>query len=127
MYDQRKGYADIALDKIAFTRWIQAANNAPNQGRRHALNMMGMALREELSEKQLRCITAYYVEQLNMVEIGAKYGINKATVSRTIKRGLTKLKKVLRYSSPILLKESFGETAVQRCRNGAGRRSASHG
>lgn len=107
MFEKSKSYSEIALEKADFIRWLNAANDVPDQGRRRALKMMGMALREELTEKQLKYISAYHIEQLTMNEIGTRYGVNRSTVSRTIKRAQSKVKKVLRYCSPILLNDSF--------------------
>ena len=101
---------DLQLDRAAFQQWLQSADGRSDEGRNHALRMMGTALREELTEKQLHYITLYYVDGKNMVEIGEMFGVDKSTVSRTIKRALRRIKKVLKYSSPILLRSALGES-----------------
>lgn len=95
------------MDKAAFRHWIQAENDAEDQGRNHALKMMRVAIREELTEKQFQYINAYYAEGISMTEIAALYGVDRSTVSRTIGRARNRLKKILRYCSPILLKSTF--------------------
>ena len=41
----------------------------------------------------------YYGEGLNMSEIGERFGVDKSTVSRTIKRGESRLRRCLRYGA----------------------------
>ena len=45
----------------------------------------------------------YYAEGLNMREIGERLGVDKSTVSRTIKRGERRLRRCLRYGAESLL------------------------
>ena len=40
----------------------------------------------------------YYYEQLNMVQIAARLGVNKSTVSRTLCRARRRLHHILQYS-----------------------------
>ena len=46
----------------------------------------------------------YYAEGKNMREIGESMGINKSTVSRTIKRGERRLQRCLRYGAEAYLR-----------------------
>ena len=46
----------------------------------------------------------YYGQGLNMREIGLKLGVDKSTVSRTIKRGEHRLQRCLRYGAEAYLK-----------------------
>lgn len=71
------------------------------------INMM-LAVREELTPIQHRYATAYYVERRKMSEIAAEYGVDKSTVYQTLKRARGKLRRVLRYCSPELLKMTTG-------------------
>ena len=45
------------------------------------------ALHEDITEKQRNYLLLYYGEGLNMNQIGSRMGVDKSTVSRTIKRG----------------------------------------
>ena len=47
----------------------------------------------------------YYGEGLKMSEIGERLGIDKSTVSRTIKRGEYRLRRCLRYGAKRFLEE----------------------
>lgn len=66
---------------------------------------LGRALEEELTDKQRRVIKMYYIDEIKMVDIAKELGVNVSTVSRTIHRGLAKLKKCLRYGAKELLRE----------------------
>ena len=57
------------------------------------------ALHEDISEKQLNYMLLYYGEGLKMSEIGERLGVDKSTVSRTIKRGEYRLRRCLRYGA----------------------------
>ena len=58
-----------------------------------------MAMRQELTPKQRVCVRLYYVEQMNMNELG----IDQSTVSRNIKRGEANLRRCLRFGAANLL------------------------
>lgn len=67
---------------------------------------VAMAMRQELSAKQRLYIRLYYVDGLNMVEIAEQLGIDKSTVSRTIKRGESTLRRCLRFGAANLLDQA---------------------
>ena len=69
---------------------------------------LGRALREEVTERQRRMLLLYYAEGLNMTEIGQRLGVNKSTVSRTIRRGEKRLQRCVRYGAARLLRENGG-------------------
>lgn len=51
----------------------------------------------ELTVKQRLYLTARYRDRLGIRAIAAKYGVTPSTVSRTIRRGRTRLRRCLRY------------------------------
>ena len=57
------------------------------------------ALREDVTPRQRQTLAMYYGQGLNMREIGEQLGIDKSTVSRTIKRGEHRLRRCLRYGA----------------------------
>ena len=61
-------------------------------------------LREDVTEKQRQMILMYYAEGKNMREIGEQIGIDKSSVSRTIKRGERRLQRCLRYGAEAYLR-----------------------
>lgn len=52
---------------------------------------------------QRNYIMKYYLEKMSAVEIAELYGVNKSTVSRTIRRGLDKAYGYLRFVSPLFI------------------------
>ena len=54
-------------------------------------------IRRELTELQRETLLAYYIEELNIVQIAQRRGVNKSTVCRTLKRAEGRLRKYLRY------------------------------
>ena len=61
------------------------------------------ALKEDITPRQRETMLLYYGQGLNMREIGLKLGVDKSTVSRTIKRGERRLQRCLRYGAMGLL------------------------
>lgn len=84
-----------ALDFAAFRCYVEehARDNT------HDLDRMKAAIpeiiHEKLTEKQRNYILVYFFDGLNVREIGERYGVNKATVSRTIRRGMRRIYKQL--------------------------------
>ena len=65
------------------------------------------ALKNDVTPRQRQMLMLYYGKGLNMREIGEMLGVDKSTVSRTVKRGERRLKRCLRYSSDSLLREEI--------------------
>ena len=61
------------------------------------------ALKEDITPRQRETMLVYYGQGLNMREIGLKLGVDKSTVSRTIKRGERRLQRCLRYGAEAFL------------------------
>ena len=62
------------------------------------------ALKEDITPRQRETMLLYYGQGLNMREIGLKLGVDKSTVSRTIKRGEKRLQRCLRYGAEAYLR-----------------------
>lgn len=54
-------------------------------------------IRRELTDRQRETLLAYYIEELNILQIAQRRGVHKSTVSRTLKRAEAKLRRYLRY------------------------------
>jgi RNA polymerase sigma factor (sigma-70 family) len=63
------------------------------------------ALQQEVTSRQRQYLLLYYGRQINMTEIGRQLGVDKSTVSRTIKRGEERLRRCLRFGAANLLEE----------------------
>ena len=66
------------------------------------------ALQEDVTPRQRQTLLLYYSDGLNMREIGERLGVDKSTVSLTIKRGERRLRRCLRYGAEAYLK-SMGD------------------
>lgn len=66
---------------------------------------LARAMQEELTPRQREMLLLYYAEGLDMPQISRLLGVNKSTVSRTIKRGERRLGRCLRYGAGRLLEE----------------------
>ena len=80
---------------------VMAEDNSEQMGRLRR-NVM-LALREDVTPRQRECMLLYYEKRLNMRQIAELMGIDKSTVSRTIKRGEARLRRCLRYGAEQLL------------------------
>ena len=92
---------DFAADMAVYVRDM-AESNSEQMGRLRR-NVM-LALREDVTPRQRECMELYYHKRLNMRQIAELIGVDKSTVSRTIKRGERRLCRCLRYGAEQLLK-----------------------
>ena len=61
------------------------------------LQRIQRVIREELTPLQRETLLAYYFQEMNIPQIAADRGVNKSTVSRTLRRAEEKLRRYLRY------------------------------
>lgn len=54
-------------------------------------------IREELTPLQRQTLLAYYIQEQSIPQIARERGVNKSTVSRTLRRAEAKLRRMLRY------------------------------
>ena len=87
-----------AADMAYYARILSEENTNTREMDRLKLALW-RALHEDISQKQLSYLLLYYGEGLNMSEIGERLGVDKSTVSRTIKRGENRLRRCLRYGA----------------------------
>lgn len=87
-----------AVSMAVYLRQISEANTNSAQISKLKRNLV-KCINEDVTERQRTVITMYYVDRLNTREIGERLGVNKSTVSRTIKRGENNLKRCLRYGA----------------------------
>lgn len=97
-YKRGKTYA---ADMAVYSRQIAGDNS--EEVSRLKRNLI-RALREDITPKQRQVLLMYYAQGLNMREIGERLGVDKSTVSRTIKRGEQRLQRCLRYGAETYLK-----------------------
>ena len=62
------------------------------------------AMQEEVTPRQRQTLLLYYAEGLNQREIAERLGVDRSTISRTIKRGERRLQRCLRYGAESYLR-----------------------
>ena len=108
-YRRGGGYAaEMAL----YARLMAEDNGA--EIRRLEQNL-AQALREDVTPRQRQVLFLYYDQGLTMKEIGESLGVDRSTVSRTMKRGERRLRRCLRYGGAALLGRDLprSETEIQ--------------
>ena len=95
-----------AADMAVYSR--QMAGDNGQELSRLKRNLI-LALREDVTERQRQALLMYYAQGMNMREIGETMGVDKSTVSRTIKRGERRLRRCLRYGAETYLR-GMGES-----------------
>ena len=98
-YDNAPTYADLAV----YSQFM-AEDNSEQIGR--LKRNLSRALRQDITERQRQYMMLYYGKNMTMPEIAKALGVNKSTVSRTLKRGRQRLYRCLRYGAATLLADS---------------------
>lgn len=108
---------EIAFKEEAYKMWQQQGATSNTDNIQFAKQVLHLAINSELTNTQKKYINEYYINGLNTQQIAIKYGIDKSTVSRTINRGLSKLFRVLRYTSPYTLKSLKKSIKIKQTKN----------
>ena len=69
----------------------------PRLPREVQIKRVQRVIREELTQAQREVLLAYYMQDLSIPQIAQERGVHKSTVSRTLHRAETKLRRYLRY------------------------------
>lgn len=75
---------------------------------------LAQALRQEVTQRQRQMLALYYGRHMTMEEIARTLGVDRTTVSRTLKRGEARLQRCLRYGSTALLGQAATEEKFRR-------------
>ena len=98
-YDNTFGMADLAV----YAR-LMADDNQEQMGR--LKRNLTQALRQDITQRQREYMILYYGRSMSMAAIAKQCGVNKSTVSRTLKRGRHRLYRCLRYGAANLLQQA---------------------
>jgi RNA polymerase sigma factor (sigma-70 family) len=69
----------------------------PRLPREVQLKRLRRVIEAELTPCQKQTLTAYYFRQLTIPQIAKEQGVNKSTVSRTLRRAEDRVRRCLRY------------------------------
>ena len=100
-YDNTFGMADLAV----YAK-LMADDNQEQMGR--LKRNLTQALRQDITQRQREYMILYYGRSMSMAAIAKQCGVNKSTVSRTLKRGRHRLFRCLRYGAANLLEQAGG-------------------
>ena len=95
-----------AADMAVYSRQMSETNTNSSELSRLKRNLL-RALQEDVTDRQRQVLLLYYAEGMNMREIGEQIGVDKSTVSRTIKRGERRLQRCLRYGAESYLRSMY--------------------
>lgn len=95
-----------AADMAVYSRALSEENTNSEEIAKLKRNLV-KALKSDVTPRQREMLMLYYGKGLNMRQIGELLGVDKSTVSRTVKRGERRLKHCLRYTSDNLLREEL--------------------
>lgn len=98
-YDNSFGMVDLAM----YSNMI-AEDNREQLGR--LKRNLVHAIQQDITPKQREYMLLYYGRGMSMEAIGEQLGVNKSTVSRTLKRGRQRLYRCLRYGASNLLEQA---------------------
>lgn len=98
---------DLQADAIQFANWN--ANEADTDFTGHTKNCIAVAMQKELTETQRLYFSMYFIDGKGVSQIANEVGVNKSTVSRTLKAAKKNLARVLVYTAPHLLNAQFTE------------------
>ena len=98
-YDNTFGMVDLAV----YTELMAQDNK--DQINRLKRNLTH-ALRQDITQRQREYMMLYYGQNMSMEAIARQCGVNKSTVSRTLKRGRQRLYRCLRYGAANLLEQA---------------------
>ena len=106
----RRGLS-YAADMAVYSREMAASNDRQMDRLKENLSK---ALRQDVTERQRQYLLLYYEQGLNMRQISERLGVNKSTVSRTIKLGEARLRRCLRYGAERLLAEDTSPDGIRQ-------------
>ena len=86
------------LDRAGLQAWLRSQAGDNSDRRRRLLRNLPRAVAAELTPHQQQVLELYIDQGMTMSSIAEMLGVNKSTVSRTLKRALQRLERCLRYS-----------------------------
>ena len=80
------------------TVWLREQANANQEQMERLRRNLRRAREQELTPRQQQVLTLRYEQNMNGAEIARMLGLNRSTVSRTIRRAQERLRRCLQYA-----------------------------
>lgn len=114
--DYRPDFTELKRDRQTYKNWFQelTSSGTNEQELEHLKKVVILAIEELLTETQRAQFLAYYVDGMAMADIAGRYGIDKSSVSRTIKRARVRLQRVLKYASRSTMHVDWDAEKIKR-------------
>ena len=86
------------MDRAGLQAWLreQAGDNGSRRPR--LLRNLPRAVAAELTPRQRETLELYIYKEMSVTDIAAALGVNKSTVSRSLRRSFQRLERCLKYS-----------------------------
>ena len=78
--------------------WMDAHAEDNEADLRRLRRNLRLAREEELTPRQRQVMELHFEKEMSVTQIARELGVNKSTVSRTLRRGKRRLRHCLRYS-----------------------------
>ena len=80
------------------TVWMRANAQHNSEQLRRLRRNLRRAREQELTDRQREMVSLYYDQGMTMPQIAERLGVNRSTVSRTLRRARDRLYRFLRYT-----------------------------
>lgn len=80
------------------TVWMRANAQDNSEQLRRLRRNLRRAREQELTDRQQEMVSLYYDQGMTMPQIAERLGVNRSTVSRTLRRARDRLYRFLRYT-----------------------------
>lgn len=95
---------EYQLDHATFDLWLMGEGEDNRVELDKVKRILPIILDECCTATQKAYIIRYFVDKMPIPRIAKEYGVNKSTVSRTIRAGLDRAYGYLRFASPLFIK-----------------------
>lgn len=85
-------------DRAGLQAWLRAQSGDNSQRRQRLLRNLPRAVAAELTPRQREMLELYIYHNMSVTDIADALGVNKSTVSRSLRRSFQRLERCLKYS-----------------------------
>ena len=86
------------IDIASLCLWRQEESGDNRERIRRLLSNLPLAVQQELTPRQREMLELYIYKEMSVTDIAAALGVNKSTVSRSLRRSFQRLERCLKYS-----------------------------